>query len=93
LEEYTFRFNRGNAAKRGLLFYRLLENAMRVELLTYRKLVQSWPLTRSFIQVDTQLTILTANLQENLTAKANKAQKVFTGKFVFYRQFVCFASV
>ena len=41
LEEYTFRFNRKNAAKRGLLFYRLLENAMRVEPLTYRKLVQS----------------------------------------------------
>jgi hypothetical protein len=41
LEEYTFRFNRKNAAKRGLLFYRLLENAMQVEPLTYRNLVQS----------------------------------------------------
>ena len=40
LEEYTFRFNRKNAAKRGLLFYRLLENAMQVEPLTYKKLVQ-----------------------------------------------------
>jgi hypothetical protein len=41
LEEHTFRFKGKNAAKRGLLFYRLLENAMRVEPLTYRKLVQS----------------------------------------------------
>jgi hypothetical protein len=41
LEEYTFRFNRKNTAKRGLLLYRLLENAMQVEPLIYRKLVQS----------------------------------------------------
>jgi transposase-like protein len=41
LEEYTFRFNRKNAARRGLLFYRLLENAMQVEPLTYKKLLQS----------------------------------------------------
>jgi transposase-like protein len=31
LEEYTFRFNRRKSAKRGLLFYRLLENAMKSE--------------------------------------------------------------
>lgn len=31
LDEYVFRFNRRTAAKRGLLFYRLLENAMVVE--------------------------------------------------------------
>jgi len=30
LDEYVFRFNRRKAAKRGLLFYRLLENAMLV---------------------------------------------------------------
>jgi transposase-like protein len=41
LEEYTFRFNRKNAAKRGFLFYRLLEIAMQVEPLAYRKLAQS----------------------------------------------------
>jgi transposase-like protein len=40
LEEYTFRFNRKNSAQRGLLFYRLLENAMLIEPLTYRKLVE-----------------------------------------------------
>jgi transposase-like protein len=38
LEEYTFRFNRRNAAKRGLLFYRLLENAMQVAPTTYNDL-------------------------------------------------------
>jgi len=31
LDEYVFRFNRRKSAKRGLLFYRLLENAMAVE--------------------------------------------------------------
>jgi hypothetical protein len=40
LEEYTFRFKRKNSAQRGLLFYRLLENAMLIEPLTYRKLVE-----------------------------------------------------
>jgi hypothetical protein len=40
LEEYTFRFNRKNSAQKGLLFYRLLENAMLIEPLTYRKLVE-----------------------------------------------------
>jgi transposase-like protein len=40
LEEYTFRFNRKNSAQRGLLFYRLLGNAILIEPLTYRKLVE-----------------------------------------------------
>jgi transposase-like protein len=39
LEEYTFRFNRRNAASRGLLFYRLLENAMNVHTTTYLELL------------------------------------------------------
>ena len=30
VDEYVFRFNRRTAAKRGLLFYRLLENAIAV---------------------------------------------------------------
>jgi transposase-like protein/DNA-directed RNA polymerase subunit RPC12/RpoP len=38
-EEYTFRFNRRNAASRGLLFYRLLENAMKVAPTTYNQLL------------------------------------------------------
>jgi len=39
LEEYTFRFNRRNAAKRGLLFHRLIEGAVNSEPLTYDNLV------------------------------------------------------
>jgi transposase-like protein len=39
LEEYTFRFNRRKSAKRGLLFYRLLEGAVNCAPLTYDELV------------------------------------------------------
>jgi transposase-like protein len=39
LEEFTFRFNRRNAAKRGLLFYRLLEGAVSIAPYTYKDLV------------------------------------------------------
>jgi len=39
LDEYVFRFNRRTSAKRGLLFYRLLENAMTVSPTTYRQFV------------------------------------------------------
>jgi transposase-like protein len=39
LEEYTFRFNRRNAAKRGLLFYRLLEGAVSISPHTYDDIV------------------------------------------------------
>jgi transposase-like protein len=38
LDEYVFRFNRRKSAKRGLLFYRLLECAMRVPPTTYSDL-------------------------------------------------------
>ena len=38
LDEYVFRFNRRKSAKRGLLFYRLLESAMRTEETTYEEL-------------------------------------------------------
>ena len=41
LEEYTFRFNRRNSAKRGLLFHRLLEGAVNCDPLTYDDLVNS----------------------------------------------------
>jgi len=40
LNEYVFRFNRRTSSKRGLLFYRLLENAMVVSPTTYRNLVE-----------------------------------------------------
>jgi transposase-like protein len=38
LDEYTFRFNRRSAKSRGLLFYRLLERAVRTEPVTYQKI-------------------------------------------------------
>jgi len=39
LDEYVFRFNRRKSAQRGLLFYRLLESAMRTTTVTYDELV------------------------------------------------------
>jgi len=38
LDEYVFRFNRRKSAKRGLLFYRLLESAMHIAPTTYADL-------------------------------------------------------
>lgn len=40
LDEYVFRFNRRKSAGRGLLFYRLLECAMRVQPITHDELVE-----------------------------------------------------
>lgn len=40
LDEFTFRFNRRRAAHRGLLFFRLLQNAMAVEPTTYGQMVR-----------------------------------------------------
>ncbi len=39
LNEFTFRFNRGSSRRRGLLFYRLLEQAVVADPITYRDLV------------------------------------------------------
>jgi hypothetical protein len=39
LDEYVFRFNRRNSRKRGLLFYRLLENAMKTKPTTYGNII------------------------------------------------------
>ena len=39
LDEYTFRFNRRTSRSCGLLFYRLLEQAMDTEPTTYRDIV------------------------------------------------------
>jgi transposase-like protein len=41
LEEFCFRFNRRHSRARGMLFYRLLQNAAHAEPLTYRQLVAS----------------------------------------------------
>ena len=40
LDEYTFRFNRRRADHRGLLFFRLLQNAIQIEPTTYRQMVK-----------------------------------------------------
>ena len=40
LEEYAFRFNRRNFAKRGLLFYQLLDNAVQVAPSAYDDLIR-----------------------------------------------------
>jgi transposase-like protein len=39
LDEYTFRFNRRSARARGLLFYRLVEQAMQADPVFYRQIV------------------------------------------------------
>ncbi len=39
LDEYTFRFNRRTSRSRGLLFYRLMEQAVETEVTTYRGIV------------------------------------------------------
>lgn len=41
LDEYTFRFNRRTSRSRGLLFYRLLEQAVITTPVTYQEIVQS----------------------------------------------------
>ena len=39
LDEYTFRFNRRASKSRGLLFYRLMEQAVETEATTFRAIV------------------------------------------------------
>lgn len=43
LDEYTFRFNRRTSKARGLLFYRLLQQALQTPHVPYRKLISSKP--------------------------------------------------
>jgi transposase-like protein len=43
LDEFTFRFNRRNATRRGLLFYRLLEQAVQADPLPFSELVGGSP--------------------------------------------------
>ena len=40
LDEFTFRFNRRNSRHRGKLFYRLLQQAVSVEPMTYERLIK-----------------------------------------------------
>jgi hypothetical protein len=39
LDEYTFRFNRRKSKARGLLFYRLLQQAVQIGPMSYRQLI------------------------------------------------------
>jgi len=39
LDEYTFRYNRRKSKSRGLLFYRLLQNAVQIEPTTYEQMI------------------------------------------------------
>jgi transposase-like protein len=39
LDEYTFRFNRRKSTSRGMLFYRLLQQAVQIRAVTYKELV------------------------------------------------------
>jgi transposase-like protein len=39
-DEYTFRFNRRKSNSRGLLFYRLIQNAVRLQPVTYREIIR-----------------------------------------------------
>ena len=41
LDEYTFRFNRRTSRSRGMLFYRLMQQAVRTETVPYHRLVGS----------------------------------------------------
>ncbi|MCL0064540.1 IS1595 family transposase, partial [Dehalococcoidia bacterium] len=41
LDEFTFRFNRRTSNHRGKLFFRLLQNAVAVDLVTFRQLVRN----------------------------------------------------
>jgi hypothetical protein len=39
-DEYTFRFNRRKSNSRGLLFYRLVQNAVQLQPVTYREIIK-----------------------------------------------------
>lgn len=41
LDEFTFRFNRRTSTHRGKLFYRLLQNAVKIEPVPYKKIVSN----------------------------------------------------
>src|SRR5450755_3710443 len=47
LDEFVFRFNRRTSRSRGLLFYRLLQQAVMTEPVTYAKIAQARPTSRT----------------------------------------------
>jgi len=52
LDEYTFRFNRRNSRARGMLFYRLLQQAVIIPTITYRDLTEYKDLIKTTIEMD-----------------------------------------
>ena len=40
-DEFTFRFNRRNSNSRGMLFYRLLQNAVQLQPVTYTDIISN----------------------------------------------------
>jgi predicted RNA-binding Zn-ribbon protein involved in translation (DUF1610 family) len=55
LDEFVFRFNRRNSRSRGLLFYRLLEQAVESGPITYREITQTH---RSSVPVSASLELV-----------------------------------
>jgi hypothetical protein len=43
LDEFVFRFNRRTSRSRGLIFYRLLEQAVQADPITYRQIAKKSP--------------------------------------------------
>ncbi len=41
LDEFTFRFNRRRSANRGKLFYRLVQQAVAIDPVSYKSLIRS----------------------------------------------------
>jgi ISXO2-like transposase domain len=48
LDEFVFRFNRRTSASRGMLFYRLLEQAVVTTPVTYQHVVSTSKMARNF---------------------------------------------
>ena len=46
LDEFTFRFNRRKSRSRGKLFYRLVQQAVAVDPVTYKMIVHPAPETK-----------------------------------------------
>ena len=48
LDEFTFRFNRRNSRKRGMLFYRLVQQALMVDPVSGHELKSKFPSKENF---------------------------------------------
>ena len=52
LDEYTFRFNRRNSKARGMLFYRLLQQAVAIPTITYKDLTEYKEINKTSVEMD-----------------------------------------